>query len=161
MGFLKHRVPDLKLYIVGAEWGGIRKELEVLIREMGLGENVVFAGEAKTREEVLKYFARSKYLVSASEYEGFGISVLEAMAAGLVVIVNDIDAFRNFVVDGKNGFLVNYFDPEEASTEILEIMNKDSSSIRENAKKTAASYGWGEIVKKIEGVYEEAIRTTE
>ncbi len=154
--FLKKKLPDLKLYIVGEDWGGIKKKLEKLVREKGLNEHVIFTGGIKEKGELYSYYSKAEFFVSASEYEGFGISVLESMAAGLVTIVNDIDVFQELIKDDENGFLVDYSNPESSSKHILEIMRKDLMKIKENAKATACRYDWETSVKEFEKLYEGA-----
>ncbi|MCK5015512.1 MAG: glycosyltransferase family 4 protein, partial [Candidatus Peribacteraceae bacterium] len=92
-----------------------------------------------------------------SEYEGFGMSAVEAMSAGIPVVLSDIESFRNFIDNGNNGFIVDFSDSKISSKLILSILNKDLSKISKNAKKTAAEYGWKNIIEKIEDVYEKSI----
>lgn len=151
--FLKKKIPDVKLYIVGEDWEGLKKDLERLVETKDLKENVIFTGRIKDKEELYDYYSRTEFFVSASEYEGFGISVLEAMAAGSPVIVNDIDAFRELVRDSENGYLIDFSKYEEASTKILEVMKKDLSKISINAKKTGGQYSWKKTIDEVMKVY--------
>ncbi|MBI4020056.1 MAG: glycosyltransferase family 4 protein [Candidatus Aenigmarchaeota archaeon] len=154
---LKGRMP-VKLYIAGDDWMGLRTGLERLARDLGVSGNVVFAGRVSDREK-LRLLARAQFFVSASEYEGFGISILEAMAAGVPVIANDIDSFRNFIRHGVNGFLVDFNKPEEVVQLILNIEDKALKMPKE-AKKTASGYDWGKVIKMVERVYEQVTRRT-
>jgi len=153
---MKEKAPEVRLSIVGPDWEGLQRSLENLAEGRGVTENVTFAGEVG-REDLLKHFEDNAFFVSASEYEGFGISVIEAMAAGMVVIVNDIAAFREIIEDGKTGFIVDYAKTEEAAGRILEIFEIELEGIMEAAGRKAKKYDWGAIAEKVEDVYKEAI----
>lgn len=149
--YLKKRIPNFRFYIVGD--GNERPMLEKKCKDLDLTKNVQFVGE-KTGKPLLEYYFRSRFFLSASEYEGFGISVIEAMASGCIVIINDIESFRNFVKNDENGFIIGFSKPKESSELILKIIdNKNLSKISDNAKKTAKEYDWKELIKKIENVY--------
>ena len=81
-----------KLIIVGD--GPQRGELETLIEKLGLRNRVVLTGNRSNVEEYLK---SSNLYVSASHTEGFGLTIIEATAAGLGVIGSDIPAFRELL----------------------------------------------------------------
>lgn len=155
----KHR-PDARLFIIGGDWQGARKGLEALANGMGMKGKVIFTGRLGDRE-MMGYLARASFFLTASEYEGFGISVLEAMAAGLPVIVNNIPSFRTFVKHGKNGFIIDYSEPEKAARAILDIMERNGmKAISGNAMKTAKGYDYKAIAKRLEDVYLDALRTS-
>lgn len=156
VAILKQSQPDMKLNIVGEDWEGIQKDLEELTEEKGLGKNIEFLGKIE-RSEVVEHLSKAAFFVSASGYEGFGISVLEAMASGCPVVLNDIPAFREFVNHGENGFLVDFADYESAAGLLLDLMEKDASEISKEASKTVDQYDWKNVVKKIEDVYAGAI----
>ncbi|MBU2560309.1 glycosyltransferase family 4 protein [archaeon] len=154
---LKKSQPGVKLNVVGEDWEGIQKELEELALKKGLGKNIEFLGKID-RREVVEHISKAAFFVSASQYEGFGISVLEAMSAGCPVVLNDIPAFREFVNHGENGFLVDFSDCESTAALLFDLMEKDVSGISKEAVQTAARYDWKNVVEKIERVYEEAIK---
>ena len=131
--FLKKYEQNIKLYIVGGDWEGIKKELENLVYKFKLEKNVFLVGE-KRGKELLKYYKEAKFFVSASEYEGFGISVIESMAAGCIPIVNNIEAFKHFIKNGENGFILNFSDYKQAAKKIYEIIKHTNlEKIRKNA----------------------------
>lgn len=153
--FLKKSIPDVKLYVVGGDWENIKKDLDAMTIRLGLQKNVVFCGE-KRGEELIEQYARAEFFVSASDYEGFGISAIEAMAAGCIPVLNSIDSFRAFIEDGKNGFIVDFGCPEAAAAKISEIKNLPANirhKLEISARNTAKQYGWAGTAKKIESVY--------
>lgn len=155
IGALKKKVPGVKLFVVGGDWDDSLKPMQALCRTLGIEKNVIFTGKTDDLK-LQQYYSRSQFFVSASEYEGFGISVAEAMAAGCVPILNDIDAFRALVNDKKNGFIVNFSASETAAEIIYKVMGrKDLSNIAVNSKASANKYDWKKISEKIAGLYEE------
>jgi alpha-1,3-mannosyltransferase len=154
---LKDTCPEIKLKIVGEDWEGIQKNLEALSKSKGVERNIEFLGKVE-REELLENLSTATFMVSASDYEGFGVSVLEAMAAGCPTVVNDIPAFREFVEDGKNGFLVDFASPKSAASQIQGLFETDLDSIVAAGKKTADKYSWNEIIGVIENLYTEILR---
>lgn len=152
--YLKKKRAGIKLNIVGPDWGEMPK-LFAKAGKQGVVDNVVFVGE-KRGKALVDYFLKAKVFVSASEFEGFGISVLEAMGSGCIVAVNNIPAFSKFVDNGKNGFLLDYSKPELAAEILNEIMSMDRAREREvieNAKSTALQYSWGRNARKLVDIY--------
>ena len=83
--------------------GSLRPDVEAAVREHGLGDRVVLDGwrdDAPARLRGLDLF------VLPSRFEGFPLSILEAMAAGVPVVANDVDGIREAVADGETGTLV-------------------------------------------------------
>ena len=76
--------------------------------ELGLGDAVTFAG-ALGDDELSAALQRSDALVVTSRHEGFGVPVIEAMAAGVPVVANAAGALPEVVGDG--GLLVDAADP--------------------------------------------------
>lgn len=157
MGALK--CADIKLYIVGEDWGGLMNDLKEISKSVGVDKNVIFTGKISDNG-LLKYYAKAEFFTSASEYEGFGISVAEAMAAGSIPILNDIEAFRALIDDGKSGFIVDFSNPDAAAKRITEINNlsQNKRNMVENAvKMTAKEYDWSKTADRIESIYGELL----
>lgn len=152
---LKKRGKKYRLYVAGPSIEKEREKLEKMARKGNVSENVKFLGEI-TEKEKLDLLSKAEFFVSASEYEGFGISVLEAMAAGVPVIVNDIAAFRNFVEDGKNGFIVDFAKAKNICGVLDGIKRYNLREISEKAQKEAKKYDWKALANRIEDIYEKA-----
>jgi glycosyltransferase involved in cell wall biosynthesis len=82
------RRPTARLVIAGPDEGGYKAAVERMIAEAGIGTRVVFTGhiDAAARERLL---ASCALLVQPSYRENFGMSVAEAMAQGVPVVVSD------------------------------------------------------------------------
>ncbi len=90
-----------KLRIAGD--GPDRPALEAEIARLGAGDAVELLG---TRADVDELLADSDAFVLSSESEGFPMSVLEAMAAGVAVVASSVGGVPEAVVDGDTGVLV-------------------------------------------------------
>jgi len=84
--------------------------------------------------------------ITGSEYEGFGIGILEAMAAGKIVLCRDMAPINGFVERGATGFFLD-FDMGEKDLAVIraatKIMNKDSSSLITAKKPTTSDLRHG------------------
>ncbi|MBF0254555.1 MAG: glycosyltransferase family 4 protein, partial [Candidatus Omnitrophica bacterium] len=81
MAILREKCPGLKTLLVGC--GPQEKELKSRVREMGLGEKVIFETSAQCDADVWGGF---DFFVAPSIQEGFGFSILEAMAASMPIV---------------------------------------------------------------------------
>lgn len=152
---LKISIPDVRLFVVGADWG-VKRELADLVKDLAINKNVIFVGELDDKK-LYKILSKSDIFLLASEYEGFGISVIEAMAAGLPVVVNNIETLRELVQNGKNGYIVDFNDVHQASRVTLRLLK--SRQVREKIGKSARSYSkrfdWNIVAKNVEKIYEQ------
>lgn len=153
---LRADIPEARLIVVGPDWERIRAECEALARDLGVGDVVEFKGclaDEAVREEI----GRAEYFVSASRYEGFGISLLEAMSAGLTPIVNRIRRFEEVIADGENGFMVDFGNVDQAQAGMIRALRVAEAVRRQmsaHARATASEYAW----ERVAGRYEEAYR---
>lgn len=157
--YLKKNSCDFRLNIIGPDWEGLQDQLNGMVKNNGIENNVLFIGEV-TNDKLLKYLGTAQYFVSASEYEGFGLTVLEAMASGTIPIVNNINPLNGFIRNGTSGFILNFSDPKQASEKILSILQENPQKqkyISKNAKMYAHAFAWETIVEKIEAIYTEIL----
>jgi glycosyltransferase involved in cell wall biosynthesis len=93
-----------KLILAGLR-GFRTPEIEALIAELGVGDRVTIPGWLP-RVELLRLYARARAFVYPSTFEGFGMPILEAMAAGIPVACSDIAPLREVAGDAAL-----FFDP--------------------------------------------------
>lgn len=119
-------VPDLKLRIVGD--GPQFSELKVLAEKLGLDDHVTFLG-AQPHNVVLQEMQRAAVFVQhcvTLPFQGIesqGLSVLEAMACELPVVVTRHGALADAIVDGETGYLVEEYDIGQMASRIVELAN--------------------------------------
>ncbi len=151
--------PGARLTIIGPDWEGLQEELEELAAGLALESAVNFTGEL-ARGEMLAALARARLFVSASEYEAFGLSAVEAMATGTVPLLNDIEAFREFIDDGRNGFLASFDDAGAAAALIvaaLKLPAAELDGMGVRARQTAERYDWEQAADEIINVYKQVL----
>lgn len=83
--------------------GSLRADLEARVRALGLVDVVHFLG---FRSDVRALLPQADAFVLPSYYEGLPLSVLEAMAAGVPVVVTNVGGNPGIVEDGRNGLMV-------------------------------------------------------
>ena len=83
--------------------GPLMGQMESLAAELGLGERVRFLGQRKDVDQIL---AQAQAFLLVSNWEGFPLSILEAMRAGLPVVASDVGGSAESVRDGESGFVV-------------------------------------------------------
>lgn len=103
LSLLLPKYPDVGLLVVGS--GPEAQNLRDLAAQLGIGDSVVFAGFVSDEELAACYAVASVYLHSGRA-ESFGLSVLEASAAGLPIVAADEGGPRDIIVEGQTGFLV-------------------------------------------------------
>jgi len=150
----------VRLKIIGPDWKGLRSHLEALADRLGIKDSVIFMGQLAD-EGLVKEISRAHIFVSASQYEAFGISAVEAMASGTPCVLNNIDSFKQFLDGGNRGFLTDFNDYEKSAkciTKILE-MNRDSyNTMGLNAKEGTSQYSWHKVNKEVMKVYEKVLK---
>lgn len=140
---------DVVLMVVGK--GPAREDLEKLTNELGLQNRVIFTGFVPD-EELVEHYAAADIAASASKFETQCLSILEAMSCGLPVVCADARAFRDYIVDGENGFLFGDT-AEECASAMMKAMDADERLIR-NAEATVAEFSVDNFVSKMVSLYE-------
>lgn len=127
-----------------------------LARELGIGDAVLFAG-AVAREKLPEFYLAGDLYAMLSRFDTFGMVVLEAMAAGLPVLISGSVGARDIVREGENGFVVeNPADPEAVAGRIGAMLHGDARErMGREALKTAGENSWDRAVARVLTVYEE------
>ena len=114
---LQDRLPDYRMDLVG---GGPDKEFfENKAKDMNL-ERINFYGFKNPDD----YYKKSIISCMTSNYEGFGMVLVEAMQYGCVPFAFDSFAsVHDIIDDGENGFIINSFDEDEYAKRVVEFIN--------------------------------------
>jgi len=111
--------PRVLLVIVGA--GPDRKNYESRVRNHGLEKSVMLE---PWRNDLASFYKSFDLFVSSSNYEGWGRAVIEAMAAGLPVVMTDTGLAGEVVKNQENGIVVPVGD-RRALSQAMETLSKD------------------------------------
>lgn len=159
MALLKDRYPQMRLEWVGADHDGLRTSLEHRAVELGLGGRVRFHG-ATSREELYRLLERAQMFVSASAYEGFGLSTIEAMSAATVPVVTAVGAHPDVIENGVSGFVTDA-DATELSAYIERVLlmsPEDTAAMGEAARAATRRFSWSEIAPQYEQLYRQVLK---
>ncbi|EFK09487.1 glycosyltransferase, group 1 family protein [delta proteobacterium NaphS2] len=139
----------VKLLIVGK---GKTAVYEAMARERGVSDRLIFAGVTR---EVEKYYVGSDIFAMPSVYDTFGMVVLEAMAAGLPVIISQTVGARDLVNDGVEGFILA--DPPtsvELARKIDFLSNQENRfEMGKSARERALQHGWDQVADRVSKHY--------
>ncbi len=110
--------PQVKYLVIGR--GDDQPRLAKLAEDLGVAEQVIFAGFVPIEELVEHYRVADAYIMPSQE--GFGIVYLEAMACGIPVLSGDSDGSADPLQDGHLGWQVPHRNPEAVVQACLEIL---------------------------------------
>ena len=142
---------SVDLVITGADMG-LGKQLEKEASDKGVTMHRLGHIDDETYRSVL---SAAEMLVLPSEYEAFGIVLLEAAAAKTPVIGTNVGGIPEAMSPGNNGLIVEYNDVNNLAKSIA-ILLEDEKMCREMGKsgrEWAKKFSWESIVKEIEHEY--------
>jgi len=139
-----------KLLMVGD--GPERPAMEDLVKDYGLTDDVRFLGKQEQMEEILVV---SDLFILPSEYESFGLSALEAMAASMPVISTNAGGLPEVNIHGITGCLSNIGDVEDMSRNAIELLGNEEmlATFKKNAYEQACKFDIHNIVPVYEQLY--------
>ena len=144
--FHKANLEDTSLHLVGN--GILEQDIKQYIDSEKLGGKVILHGEVPN-EEVPLFYNSSHVYVSVSEYETFGVTVLEAMSCGLPILYTDSGG-PNELVEDFAGLKINNRTVESIANGLQEIKEKysdfDADQIRNHV---VENYGSQKIVNEL------------
>jgi glycosyltransferase involved in cell wall biosynthesis len=109
--------------------GILRRQLEELACKLGVAKNVRFVGSVSNRE-MPKFLESSDVFVSTSLSDTRSVSLLEAMACGLPVVVTDLEGNKECVKEGVNGFLFSKGDFKALGEKIIYLLGDEDTRRR-------------------------------
>jgi glycosyltransferase involved in cell wall biosynthesis len=142
---IKHCVDrglDVDCTLVGSPMPGdshTLPALQALVSTLQLTSRVHFL---TGRSDVPALLGNANIFVLPSRYEGFGLALVEAMAAGLPVIASNIDGPAGIIADGMDGLLFEPGSDEQLAGKIATLIHSPAvaEKLRTNGRATASKY---------------------
>lgn len=146
---------DFKYVLIGD--GPARNELETMAHNLGIADNVHFAGNINN-SEVHKYYSACDIFLFASKSETQGIVLLEAMASSMPVVAVNAGGVEDVVRNGKNGFMTPENERDFANKlYITAANNMMDGRYSRGARETADMYTVNKMAQKAQEGYLSAI----
>ena len=149
--YIINRHPQAKLVIVGGFESKRDKEiLYRLVEKLGIRDNVIITGFIDD-DKVVFYLNKTRAFISLSTYEGFGLSILEALACVLPVITTDLDVLHE--LHGDLLFYVATGDIKSLAKTLEKFLTLSQSrlideSLIETLEKHVKSFSWNSVAYK-------------
>lgn len=143
-----------KLHIVGPEWDVKIEPLRKLAQARGVEEAVVFHG-GTTRTRMGEIAMECGYFLSASTFEGFGMSMIEAMSVGLIPFVEGNESFRELLDRAGVGFYGDFTQTDAIAAQIAAALPAQSAE-RARAASFAKQFSWGDLTRNVLDGYRQA-----
>jgi len=152
--------PDLHLLIAGPENGGYGRTIRALARELRVEDAVTFAGMVRW-EAKAGAFASAELFVLPSRSENFGVAVVEAMAAGLPVVVSEHVNIAPRIVAAGAGVEValDIGDIEKAMASLLDNPARAQAMGHLARALVQAEFSWERAGARLAELYRGALRT--
>jgi glycosyltransferase involved in cell wall biosynthesis len=166
MARVRERISDARCWIVGAldQEPAYVEQVRAAIAEYGLNDSVRLPGRAD-QNALMQHFAAADVfalpsLNQSGKFEGFGLALLEASAAGLPVIGSRDCGAEDAVRDGETGLLVPQADPTVLADAIMRLLTDPVLRERMGAagRAFAQTQTWDAAAAQLVTVYEEALR---
>ena len=135
--------------------GSEEKKLKSLANELGISQATIFTGRIDY-EKIPQYHNKIDIFANLSDYESFGVSVLESSACGKPIVATDTGGLREVVIKNKTGILVPVKDVLATAVAIEKlILNKSLRDEMGTAGRNyvVSKYQWEDCLNKMITIY--------
>jgi glycogen synthase len=151
--------PNASLLVVSGINQAQRDQLFQLARQVGVERHIYMLGYLPD-DKLVNLYRTSDALLFPTRYEGFGLPLLEAMAADCPIVTTDIPVVREIVDDGSNGLLATPGDPTALAQATLRLLG--DAGLREKliagGRATLRErFAEEPLVRRIEDLYGQAV----
>jgi glycosyltransferase involved in cell wall biosynthesis len=149
----------LPLVLVGQDWG-MRSTIETRATELGVGEEIRFMGNLKDIKDYVSVFAGATVFVLPSEYEAFGLVLLEAMAASIPIVATRVGGIPEAVTEGETALLVPYGNVWELRKAMHEFVSDRELAQRfgkAGFERVERSFSWDRTVDSLVAIYNQIL----
>lgn len=138
--------PAAKLCMVGPDKDGTLNECKALVKTLGINEAVTFTG-ILTKDQWHELSEDYDIFINTTTIDNTPVSVMEAMALGLIVVSTNVGGMPYLIKSGGDGFLVELNNVDQMTLVIKELL-ADKVTAQQmvlNARKKVESFGWSSV----------------
>ncbi|HET8870522.1 MAG TPA: glycosyltransferase family 4 protein [Aquabacterium sp.] len=147
------------LTICGWDFDGTELALRQRIDQLGLSPHVTLKGEVTT-EALLEEVRKHGVFISASEHEGFGLSFVEAMAAGRMIVCRNRAPMSTMMAANSAAIALEFNQTESDILKLDQFLSQPFDILSEqikSARQFGLQYGWEHAVDRFIHAYESCL----
>jgi glycosyltransferase involved in cell wall biosynthesis len=155
MGFARaaYEEPRLRMILLGG--GSLAGMVQGLLSSYGLHDRVHVGGQV-SQNDLPRYYQAADFYISASHSDGSSVSLMEALASSLPVLVSDIPGNREWISEGEQGWFFPVGDPETLKSLLLRAASQPETlaAMRPAARHLAEQRAdWSKNFQKLLAAY--------
>jgi len=157
IGRVRDQIPEVQLYLAGT--GPLRDELARQIRERGLSTHATLLGFVPDDLLPLAYRAADLSVVPTVAHEGFGLVVVESLAAGTPALVTPVGGLPEILSDLSDDLLLPDSQPATIADRIASVLTGSTSLPDSTAcqRYVQGRYDWPTVAQQVRDVYAEVV----
>ena len=150
--------PDTRLIVVGD--GTLRSTMEQQATEFGCADHITWAGR-QPQEELNKWYSQMDIVLMPSRSEGFGLTAIEAMANGCVVVASNVGGLPEVVRNGVCGLLHRREDVTDMADKISSLISDKAiyNIMRAQSLCEVEKYSFERYSKLMRNLYEQIMNS--
>lgn len=149
----------IDLIVAGPDFDKLGDGLRAKIDALKLNDSIRMRPFIENDALMIELRQRSVF-ITGTEYEGFGLGIIEAMAAGKIVVCRDIEPINGFVTLRENAFFLKYdggADDLATIREITSLTPARLNAMADAAQTRAKQYDWATVAQRFSREYEKAL----
>lgn len=159
MPLILKEFPSAKFVIIGPDYAKYTNQLLDLAKKLKVEHSLVITGKVP-RKKILEFYSMANVFLLPSSYEGFGLSMLEAISGKIPVIASPSGGPGDILTHGVDALLLEEPTPEEIFKSVYAVLT--DQELRETLVKNAfevvkKKYTWKSVVDELELIYRQLI----
>ena len=150
--------PKTRLIVVGN--GSLRSKMEHQATEAGCADHIIWAGR-QPQKELNKWYSLMDIVLMPSRSEGFGLTAIEAMANGCVVVASNVGGLPEVVRDGECGLLHQSEDTSDMADKISSLISDEITynRLQTQSLHEVGKYSFERYARLIRSLYEQIMNS--
>lgn len=150
---------DARVLVIGPDYGD-QERLMHIAHSLGLNAYVVFAGPLN-QDDVAAALQSSAVFAMTTDFELFGITLIEAMAAGVPVVAPNVASVPDVVREGETGLLYDHDSVDDLGIKLIQVLSDEKLRghlIETAALETSTRFDFQKNLDQLEEIYSKATR---